>query len=628
VIQDCVDLKAKLTVVIDAVKLESSKHLVDTSNVSVLGKSLDDALDIKRDEQHTHKVSKACKISVSSPTDSAGVEGVQTASSSYSIKGGIAPEDFGAPAVFSFDIPQTQAQETSQSEPMAAPFFQAFTGSGSDFTFSSAVSMPSIEHDINPLHLQSCFVFPAYPSTTIYDTTKHSVFTEPNHGRTIFDDMHDRHTAAIGNEFSNVVAWMAATDPASSVIGSTNTDEPGAYTHEATVTSQCASGPEDAKLQASPIISAHEATYPSIYECESHSVHGLSELTSLISLKLTSWVKSEAEQLQRSTLDDKVCVKDQAVAVHEIDSPVTALVRYNKVSLGPSEQQVTSMGEDLYSTYNPPTWDSGRIFFATPLGRTRLVDFNNPMYSVDVTPDDGASDFDSIASPIKGNPKPALIYEETGPASSEETLDDRYHEEDVEGTLINTDSEISTKYPRSSGSSTTELSDSPQSPEVLSDVESNFVQDAKATQASTPFASDWAGELVRMALGTESLFTFLKHLRTDEEGKATKLAIAAAYLKLVNLEREKLGARALPKSYSASGVMASKIMPHTVSLGTISLASFMSQVDLEKSEDTTTIEEIYRVFKMMSKEDSHHQVAATTGIMGMLGRKLGKIPMT
>jgi hypothetical protein len=623
-IQVSSDIEAKLTVAIDAVDIESGKSSADTSSDFILEKSLDDAPNIKKDEQHSRHAFVACKIPGSSLSDRAAVEGVQRASCSYSIKGGIAPEDFGAPTVFSFDTPPTQAQETSQSKPKAAPFFHSFTNFESGFTFSSTVSMPSVELDISG---QSSLAFPTYPSAAIHDTSRYSVFTVPNHGRTIFDDMHDRHTTAISNEFSSVVAWMAATDPASSVFGSTNTDEPGAHTHEATVPLQCTSGPKDDRLQISLIMSAQEATYPSIYECESHSVPGLSELTSLISLKLTSWAKSEAERLQRSILDDNVCLKDQAVVVHEIDSPITALVRYNEVSLGPSEQQVTSMGEDLYSAYNLPTWDSGRIFFATPLGHTRLVDFNNPMYSVDVTPDDGASDFDSIASPIKGNPKPALIYEETESTSSEESLNDRYHEEDVEGTLINTDSDISTKYPPSSGSSATELSDSPQSPEVLSDVETNFVQDAKATQPSAPFASDWASELVRMTLGTESLFTFLEHLRTDEEGKATKLAIAAAYLKLVNLEREKLGARALPKSYSASAVMASRIMPHTVSLGTIPLASFMSQVDLEKSEDTTTIEEIYRVSKMMSKEDSYQQVAATTGIMGMLGRKLGRIPI-
>jgi hypothetical protein len=632
-IQNSGYVEAKLTVAIDAVDIESGKHAVDASSVFILEKSLDDAPNIEKDEQHSRHAAVACKITGSSLSDKAAVEGVQRASCSYSIKGGIAPKDFGAPTVFSFDMPPTQAQETSQSKPKAAPFFQSFTNFESGFTFSSTVSMPSVELDIGG---QSSLAFPTYPWAAIYDPSRYSVFTVPNHGRTIFDDMHDRHTAAIDNEFSSVVAWVAATDPASSIFGSTNTDGPSAHIQEATVPLQCTSGPKNDRLQVSLIMSAQEATYPSIYECESHSVPGLSELTSLISLKLTSWAKSEAERLQRSILDDKVCLKDQAVAVHEIDSPVTALVRYNEVSLGPSEQQVTSMGEDLYSAYNSPTWDSGRIFFATPLGHTRLVDFNNPMYSVDVTLDDGASDFDSIASPIKSNPKLALIHEETESTSSEESLDDLYDhstienwlEEDVEGTLISTGSEISTEYPCPSGSSTPALSDSPRSPEGLSDNDSNSVQDVKTPQPSTSFASDWASELVRTTLGTESLFTFLQHLKTSEEGTATKLAIAAAYLELVDLERKKMGERALPKSYSASAVMASGIMPHTIFLGTVSLASLMSQVDLEKSEDTTTIEEIYRVFKMMSKEDSHHQVAATTGIMGMLGRKLGRIPMT
>jgi hypothetical protein len=48
-------------------------------------------------------------------------------------------------------------------------------------------------------------------------------------------------------------------------------------------------------------------------------------------------------------------------------------------------------------------WDAERIFFATTDGYTRLVDQAQSMYEhdVDVLMDDGSSDIDSIASPVK-----------------------------------------------------------------------------------------------------------------------------------------------------------------------------------------------------------------------------------
>jgi hypothetical protein len=51
---------------------------------------------------------------------------------------------------------------------------------------------------------------------------------------------------------------------------------------------------------------------------------------------------------------------------------------------------------------------------------------------------------------------------------------------------------------------------------------------------------DWTVELVRVRLGTESLFTFLSLLDVDEEGSTTKAALITVFLTLVAAEREKL----------------------------------------------------------------------------------------
>jgi hypothetical protein len=148
----------------------------------------------------------------------------------------------------------------------------------------------------------------------------------------------------------------------------------------------------------------------------------------------------------------------------------------------------------------------------------------------------------------------------------------------------------------------------------------------KNVTSSSPFSSDWASDLVRITLGTESLLTFLEHLCPSSELFPTKSVMVAAFLELVNLERSKHGERSLPQSYTASAVMASKIIPHTIFLGTTSLASLLSQF-VFGDDGKTTIDEVYHVFKALSKEDLRLQIKATTGTMGALGRRLGRVPI-
>jgi hypothetical protein len=184
---------------------------------------------------------------------------------------------------------------------------------------------------------------------------------------------------------------------------------------------------------------------------------------------------------------------------------------------------------------------------------------------------------------------------------------------EFEETLVNTE--------LSSPTDTTYVASSDRSGRVSDDCSEGMEHLA----SPQPFRSDWASELTRMTLGTESLFTFLDHLSTDDEESSTKSALVTAFLELVNLERTKLGEHSLPHSYTASSVMASKIIPHTIFLGTTSLASFLSHFTFGK-DSKTTIEEMYRVFTVLCKEDLRLQNKVISGIMGALGWRLGKLP--
>ena len=155
---------------------------------------------------------------------------------------------------------------------------------------------------------------------------------------------------------------------------------------------------------------------------------------------------------------------------------------------------------------------------------------------------------------------------------------------------------------------------------------SDVIEDAqKDPESQEAFASDFASELMRTMLGTESLFTFFEHLEASDYGSTTKTAVVTAFLQLINLERKKLGKRPLPSSYTAASVLSSIIVPHTIFLGTSSLATLLAHFSFG-SHGETTVDEVYRVFKTLSKEDLLSQVQATKGVMGALGLRLAKLP--
>jgi hypothetical protein len=126
-----------------------------------------------------------------------------------------------------------------------------------------------------------------------------------------------------------------------------------------------------------------------------------------------------------------------------------------------------------------------------------------------------------------------------------------------------------------------------------------------------------------MTMGTESLFKFLFNLETTEHGTITKSAIVSAFIKLVDLERKKLTEHLLAASYTSANILRSKIVPHTIFLGTTSLAAFLAKFEFGENGETE-VAEVYHVFKAMRTEDLRLQVLATMGLMGKLGERLGK----
>ncbi|KAF3043559.1 hypothetical protein E8E11_007210 [Didymella keratinophila] len=114
---------------------------------------------------------------------------------------------------------------------------------------------------------------------------------------------------------------------------------------------------------------------------------------------------------------------------------------------------------------------------------------------------------------------------------------------------------------------------------------SSSADDASTLEDQSPAPAvfpDWTVELVRIRLGTESLFRSLSLLDANEEGATTKVTLITTFLTLIAAEREKLELPALPSTCTATFVLISKILPHTAVLGTTSLATFLAHFDFNK----------------------------------------------
>ncbi|KAL5118010.1 hypothetical protein ACEQ8H_004156 [Pleosporales sp. CAS-2024a] len=306
-----------------------------------------------------------------------------------------------------------------------------------------------------------------------------------------------------------------------------------------------------------------------------------------------------------------------------VASPVKSIASPSKLHF-PSDT-VFSPTNTKYE--NDPSID--RVFFAGMDGHTRLVDFTQSLYDVQITADDGASDFESIYSPCKSIVStakfgsPLKFHQEIGNSSSESS-DDGIDIDSVRGPSHVGYSPSAQPSGQVEGADTSGTAPSFVEDKHITGSHLEPMPEASPT-ANDPEAVKWTNELVRTMIGTESLYTFLTHLPADDHGLTSKSAIVTAFLKLVSFEREQRCERPLPQSYATGAVMASKIMPHTIFLGTTCLATFMA--GFARSGDEIRVTDVHRVFSTLSKCDLKMRTVATTGFMGVLGRQLGRLPM-
>jgi hypothetical protein len=314
---------------------------------------------------------------------------------------------------------------------------------------------------------------------------------------------------------------------------------------------------------------------------------------------------------------------------------------------------------------------SSRMFLASMDGVIQCIDYNQLLHNVETTEDDGGSDFDSIASPTKTdlddlddecNKVPESI---SGNIQLGVAIHDRLRgakdTAQVESLELpgwclqpieKTDSDqmalsVFTSGP-GLGSQDAKSVGTEEDPDLVvkqrTDLQSTTCPDRKeevsaasqttnsieepASAASTASqasdASEWAYDLSRMRLGTESLFSYLEVLEVANSGKASRGAVVTAFLKLVNLERKKRGAHALPSLCSAHSVLRSNILSHTTMLGTTTVASFVAQLDFDERDEVEMVG-VYAAWDRLGREEVRHQQVASGGIMGVLGRALGRL---
>lgn len=496
----------------------------------------------------------------------------------------------------------------------------------------------------------------------------------------------------------------------------------------------------DSELDLILVLPLIQASWPSY-------AMSVDKTTNIVSSKLVAWAHQQTERLE-AEYRHSLWLQDQPTYRYAQQDMALVLYRPEMPSATDSNPLPSRHVPNEEERLN--CWPKKRVFFVDTEGNTRIIDCRKMMYDIEVVSDDGATDFDSVASPLKIVPR-CISYSEPTTASSPEDSDDSIeigatfhtqishwsdtisisdismsleededvidprlvflpakqvevveladetrplHHDAVEVVLETKDEEFLIDYeledahetpeadsstlkspssdgghdelndgmfhsspsklslddttyeeaassmslepfpdsyaklpdpamPEDDGGHTSEPSEA--SPQALPPwLAENLEDDACAAATAEAFSSGWASELMRMTFGTESFFTFLMQLDTIEENVTTEEAVVQTFLDLVDMERKKLGRNALPSSYVTGSVLASKIVPHTIFLGTISLASFLADLSFD-DDGKVTIEEIYLAFKTTSATDVHYQATARTGILGALGRRLGKI---
>lgn len=308
--------------------------------------------------------------------------------------------------------------------------------------------------------------------------------------------------------------------------------------------------------------------------------------------------------------------------------------------------------DDVNTESSSSSWNVSRVFMVTMDGSTHLVDHRQMLYNNVRVIDEDASDFDSIASPWKD--LPVVDFEANSPCVFDLDNDDDTTSEEREDSIlqlhldkrteerreIHTDDENSS--PGQEGSQETteevreaelEMSPDGSRPDKLIHVnvddaldisqDSTAIKDDKKSNKESTAVTDWARALTHTMLGTESLFTYFTILEVKTNGNATKIALATAFLQLVDFERQKLEETLLPHSCSASSILGSKVLPHTIMLGTTSLAAFLSELEFD-ANDKATLVSVFEAFKKLSEREVQVRNMAAQGIMGDLLRALGR----
>ena len=613
------------------------------------------------------------------------------------------------------------AKPTVKTDPTKSRFtFESFANIDTSFTFVPNPSPASIGQcgDSQPS------VFSAKAHVSNVGAIEKGLTTSLDPGRSIFDALAER---------CNTVPKTTGSERCSEEWRDQEAEE-------------TSTSPLDCTIVSTKAAADYSEVEPMI---ESLSAGELEESTQITVSSI--WPVKGASCLPQLEMDHATCQKKVVMDTESHGN--TDLVIYRQSSMSVLK---LSSGSRLTVDVPVATWDSQRMFFVDSTGDTRVVDLRQTLYDINVEVDDGASDFDSIASPMKVNPLLAPISEHdeatSTDKSSEESSDqssDEIDTDDLAG-FVRIDCNFITSKDAladSDGTPATTLSFSddedvidpclvftstekvdivdidhghtfqgtnragndaegkvneespldvdvvlvpyeeeslhendPTSPvaehvlemahsteeeshsvtviaaktsfmdtRVLASIATAYVpvrdnqcekvgsdneltennavikDEFKSAIPQEAFSSDWASELIRITIGTESLFNFFEHLKSSDCGSTTKTAIVTAFLQLINLERKKLGKRPLPSSYTAASVLSSKILPHTIFLGTSSLATLLAHFAFGLDGETT-VDEVYHVFKALSKEDLLSQVKATKGVMGALGLRLAKLP--
>lgn len=574
------------------------------------------------------------------------------------------PDNYGnplTPIVFH----QESLEDRAKNEPIKAPFFSAFTKhDGSFFTFGSPLSPTAKVFDATLDWTSQAPVAKPSPSDQLSNnssgSSSHSIGS-------IFDVLGkrtDMEVTKIRSEHTTSLE-LSKDECASSYhkesedFGDTTSSVPSSPVYEKQLPqaseqpSTCVSASIEANDRVGVIeVSELEFTAP---QCHSAGEEAYPQNLALMLYKSASPVVVRknsrdiiepwnSERMFFADTDGFTRLVDMSQTLYDIninnddvDSDFDSIASPNRPIASPSPSMsipsATGFESPLRTIQDADTASSDdsedeirveRLFFASTTGHTRVVDLTQPMYDMDIMVDDGASDFDSEYSPVKlsTSPRklesPLKIHKEAHTSSSEDDDEEVDMDELLESFRVDC-TYLTQKLVEAEG-------------EVTPDTDLSFSEDEDVIDSCLQFISKDitivdsreddtpSSDLVETTLGTESLSTFLSYLRVDDNGSTSRLAITAAFLKLVSLEREKVGERTLPASYTAESIMASGIMPHTIFLGTTSLATFISHFG-----ECVSVDDVPRVFGSLSRQGVHFRGVATTGLIAALGRRLGRI---